>query len=230
MSTPDHHRWEDDLAAWMLGALTVEEAERFEQHLAGCERCRADLDWLRPAVDAVPASVTQLAPPPRLRGRLLGTVRSEARRGAAPERRGGWRSWFAIPRPALAGLAATALIAAGIAGYVLRGDESETTTIQARSSHAAPGANAELVIDGDTGTLSADGLPELKRDQVFQAWVREEGEDELQPSNVFVPDRAGTATATVDGLDDAAQVMVTREPRGGSMHPTTAPLLRANLS
>jgi hypothetical protein len=47
---------------------------------------------------------------------------------------------------------------------------------------------------------------------------------------VFVPDRAGTATATVDGLDDAAQVMVTREPRGGSMHPTTAPLLRANLS
>ncbi len=105
-----------------------------------------------------------------------------------------------------------------------------TTTTQFHSSRAAPGANAELVVDGDSGTLSADGLPELKRDQVFQAWVRDEGEDELQPSNVFVPDRAGAATATVEGLDDAAQVMVTREPRGGSTQPTTAPLLRANLS
>ena len=53
MSTPDHRRWEDDLAAWMLGSLDDDEAERFEQHLAGCERCRADLDRLRPAVDAV---------------------------------------------------------------------------------------------------------------------------------------------------------------------------------
>ncbi len=89
MSTPDHRRWEDDLAAWMLGSLDDDEAERFEQHLAGCERCRADLDWLRPAVDAVPASVTQLpsatesaGPPARDRSQ-----RGPRRRGAAAPRR-----------------------------------------------------------------------------------------------------------------------------------------------
>ncbi|MGH2589618.1 MAG: zf-HC2 domain-containing protein, partial [Actinomycetota bacterium] len=79
MSAEDHRRWEDELAAWMLGALEESEAEEFERHLAQCERCRSDLEWLRPAVDAIPASVTQVAAPPRLRGELLGTVRAEAR-------------------------------------------------------------------------------------------------------------------------------------------------------
>jgi anti-sigma-K factor RskA len=230
VNAQDHRRWEDDLAAWMLGALEEIEAKRFEEHLAGCERCRTDLEWVRPAVDSIPASVTQIPPPPRLRGRLLGTVRSEARRATAPERREGWLSWLRMPRPAVAGLAATALVVAGIAGYVLRGDESETSTFQARSSPAAQGASAELVVEGDSGTLRAQGLPRLQRDQVFQAWVREQGEAELLPSTVFVPDREGRATATVGGLNDAAQVMVTREPRGGSAQPTTAPLLRAKLS
>ena len=41
---------------------------------------------------------------------------------------------------------------------------------------------------------------------------------------MFVPGRGGTATATIPGVEDAARVMVTREPRGGSPQPTTAPL------
>jgi anti-sigma factor RsiW len=229
VSAPDHRRWEDDLAAWMLGALEETEAETFERHLAGCERCRTDLNWLRPAVDTLPASVTQVSPPPRLRGRLLGIVRSEARREATPRRPRRRLPWLAIPRPALAALAATALVAAGIAGYVLRGDESGRTTIQANASREAPRASAELVVQGDSGTLHARGLPGLERDQVFQAWVRDEGEATLKPSTLFVPAGGGTATATIPGLEDAAQVMVTREPRGGSTHPTTRPLLRATL-
>lgn len=229
MSAPDHRRWEDDLAAWMLGALEETEAEAFERHLAGCERCRADLNWLRPAVDTLPASVTQLAPPPRLRGRLLGIVRSEARREAAPQRSRRWFGWLALPRPAVAGLAATALVAAGVAGYVLRGDGPQETTIQASASRQAPRASAELVVEGDSGTLQARGMPKLARDQVFQAWIRDEGEAALKPSTLFVPAGGGTATATIPGLEDAAQVMVTREPRGGSTRPTTRPLLRATL-
>jgi anti-sigma-K factor RskA len=180
-------------------------------------------------VETLPASVTQLAPPPRLRRRLLGIVRTEARREAAPERPRRRLPWLAIPRPALAALAATALVAAGIAGYVLRGDESDRTTIQANASREAPRANAELVVEGDSGTLHARGLPGLKRDEVFQAWVRDEGGAELKPSTLFVPAGGGTATATIPGLEDAAQVMVTREPRGGSTRPTTRPLLRATL-
>ena len=79
--------YEDELAAWVLGALEREEAEAFERHLARCERCRTDLNWLRPAVDTLPASVTQIAPPPRLRG-LLAAVRTEARRAKPRAGRG----------------------------------------------------------------------------------------------------------------------------------------------
>lgn len=229
MSAEDHRRWEDELAAWMLGALEQSEAEEFERHLAQCERCRSDLEWLRPAVDAIPASVTQVAAPPRLRGELLGTVRAEARRAASRPRRSRRRlAGIGVPRPAIAALGAVVVVAAGVAGYALRGDR-DAETLQVRSEPAARGAEAELVVEDGTGTLQASGMPPLRRDQVFQAWVRDEGEAALQPSNVFVPKRGGTATATIPGLEDAAQVLVTREPRGGSTEPTTTPLLRVGI-
>ena len=52
----------------------------------------------------------------------------------------------------------------------------------------------------------------------------------LEPSSLFVSRRDGTAEAAVPGpLDDADAVLVTREPRGGSRHPTSPPLLSADL-
>jgi anti-sigma-K factor RskA len=225
----DHRSFEDDLAAWVLGALDDPDAEAFERHLAGCERCRSDLRWLRPAVDALPAAVTQITPPPRLRGRLLAIVRTEARRESRPRAR--WRRlpWLSVPRPAVAALAATALIAAGVLGYALRGGP-DSATFQATASPAAPRAHAELVVEDGAGTLRARGLPRLKGNRVFQAWVHEPGQAELRPSNVFVPKSGGHATASIAGLENANEVLVTSEPRGGSMHPTTAPLLRMKLS
>jgi anti-sigma-K factor RskA len=228
VSTTEHRRWEDDLAAWMLGALDEPEAERFERHLAGCERCRTDLDRLRPAVDSLPASVTPVAPPPRLRGRLLGIVRAEARREAAPQRRR-WLPRLAIPRPAIAALAAAALVLAGVVGYVVRGDGTDTLTTQFQASQEAREAKAELVVEDGSGTLEARDLPRLKRDEAFQAWIQDEGSTELAPSIVFRPSRGGAATESIGGLEDADLVMVSREPRGGSAQPTTAPLLRAKL-
>ena len=170
-----------------------------------------------------------MAPPPRLRGELLAIVRSEARKETKPERkRGWWPSWLAMPRPAVAALGVAALIAAGIVGYSLRGD-SDTATYQATPSPAAPRAEAELVVENDSGTLHASGLPRLQRDEVFQAWIQNRGQAELVPSKLFEPDRGGTATAIVPGLENAKRVMVTREPRGGSPRPTTKPLLVATL-
>jgi anti-sigma-K factor RskA len=230
VSVQDHRPFEDDLAAWVLGALDEREAEALERHLAGCERCRADLRWLRPAVDALPAAVTQIAPPPRLRSRLLGIVRTEARRRASASlARGRWRSWLPMPRPAVAALAATALIVAGVLGYALRGGD-DTSTFQATPSPAAPRAQAELVVEDGAGTLHARGLPPLKGNREFQAWVSEEGRAGVEPSTVFRPNSAGHATAPIPGLENADQVLVTSEPKGGSTHPTTPPLLRAKLS
>ena len=54
MSETDHTRWKDDVAAYVLGALEPGEAAELERHLAGCADCRAELRWLRPAVDLLP--------------------------------------------------------------------------------------------------------------------------------------------------------------------------------
>ena len=94
MSENGHERRRDELAAYLLGALEPGEAAELERHLAGCEECRTELEWLRPAVQLLPESVQRVEAPPQLRGRLMEQVRSEAEsaarrrsRGASLERR-----------------------------------------------------------------------------------------------------------------------------------------------
>jgi len=97
--------------------------------------------------------------------------------------------------------------------------------VRAEATAAAPaGLEAHLVREGDSGTLELSGLPLPKRGRVYEAWVRR-GET-ISPSTVFVPDRTGAAAVALpDQLENADEVMVTREPVGGSQAPTTTPML-----
>ncbi|MGN6558561.1 MAG: zf-HC2 domain-containing protein, partial [Solirubrobacterales bacterium] len=63
MSADDHTRWSEDLAAYMLGALEPDEVAGFEQHLEGCERCREEMRWFEPALQALPESVERQQQP-----------------------------------------------------------------------------------------------------------------------------------------------------------------------
>jgi anti-sigma factor RsiW len=111
MTDTNHERWSDDLAAYMLGALDPKETAELERHALGCERCRDQLRWLAPAVQALPDSVERLEPPRELRSRILAEVRSDETEAA--RHRG-----LVSRRPAL-GLAALALIVAAVAGYAI---------------------------------------------------------------------------------------------------------------
>jgi anti-sigma-K factor RskA len=227
MNETEHDGRRDDLAAYALGALDPAAAAELERHLAGCEQCRTDLDWLRPAVQLLPESVERVEPPAELRGRLIEQVRSEAERPPAPS---GSRSWFGrrsrgsgmALRP-LAGLA-TALVVAVVAGYAISGGGSGgdgATTVVAGHS---PGVTAELVRQDETGTLRLANLHQLPRDEVLQAWVRR-GSEVVSAKTLFVPNADGTASATIDDMRDVNAVMVTAEPRGGSVQPTSAPIV-----
>jgi anti-sigma-K factor RskA len=224
MSGTGHERWRDELAAYALGALEPGEAAELERHLAGCEACREELDWLRPAVQALPESVERLEAPAELRGRLLAQVRSEAGTAGATQRgRSSWmpRGWSL--RPAT-GLAALALIVAAVAVYAIAGGDSGaggTTTVVA--GHA-PGVTAEMVSNGDSGTLHLTNLQQLPPDEVLQAWVQR-GKRVVSANALFEPNPDGTASATVDDMDGVKTVMVTAEPRGGSVQPTSAPIV-----
>lgn len=242
----DHgERWDDELAAYALDALDPPETELVESHLADCGRCRERVHWLLPAVDMLPAAVAQQEPPSAMRERLLAITRKEAApaepsagalagtRDDAPRRRA-WLSGlegFSM-RAALAGLAVALLLAAGVAGYSLRDDGSA----QVRTYAAVPpgkGSPAEgaLEVSGDAGTLEVRNLPGTGKHEVYQAWVRRTGDGGgIEPSSVFVLAKDGSGVVAIpSGLEGADEVMVTREPVGGSESPHESPLLIAKL-
>jgi Anti-sigma-K factor rskA len=217
-----HGALKEDLPAYALGAL--DDAKELEAHLADCASCQRELAELRLAVDAIAGSVEPRRPPRRLRRRILATTRSQRDATA----RGGeqWRGW----RPVLAVASVAGVLAAGAIGYALRGDGVETTTIAAEPTPAAPaGAQAELVRAGDVAVLRTTGLAPLASGDVYQAWVRDGSS--IEPSSTYVVDRSGAgAVAIPESLAGADEVMVTREPAGGSERPSTAPLIRVSSS
>lgn len=232
--------WHDEMAAYALDALESREAAKLEAHLEDCSSCTERLRWLQPAVDVLPVTVVQQDPSTELRERLMATVRAEAadaHPAAAPARR--WR--LRMPgfgefgmRPALAGFGVALLLVAGVAGYALNSEDPGTSsqTYEARGLDRDSIATGQLVVNGDEGSLEVHGLPPTEKGQVYQAWVRESAADggSIEPSSVFVVAGDGTGRVVIPhGLNDAAEVMVTREPKGGSEHPGESPLITAEI-
>ena len=230
---PDDERLRDDLAAYTLGALGPDEAAEVERHVAECGSCAAQLRWLTPAIDLLPAAVPQRTPPDALRDRLMETVRAEATTTAAAaparERRGpriDWRSFML--RPAT-GLAAVALLAGGVGvGYAVRGEDEPAGPDRVGTEALIANVSATLELHGDSGTLHVNQMPEIGPDQVYEVWVQRGGV--MEPASLFVLNKNGAALAAVPGLEGAEAIAVTVEPRGGSQSPTSDPLLQAELS
>jgi anti-sigma-K factor RskA len=225
MNETEHDRRRDDIAAYLLGALEPGEAAELERHIAGCPECEQELQRLRPAVQVLPETVESVEAPAALRGRLMEQVRSEAAgpQADAPAARQPSRWRFGL-RP-VAGLAALALVVAAIGGYAISdsgsgGGPKTTTVVSGRS----PGVTAEMVREGETGTLRLANLHQLPAGKVLQAWVQR-GERVVSAKALFVPNSDGTATATIDDMDGVNTVMVTAEPRGGSVQPTSKPIV-----
>lgn len=238
MTDMDHDRWRDDLAAYLLGALSADEAAALERHAEACERCRTEMVWLTPAVSALPETVQRMEPPAELRQRLMADVRAEAEPAGATDAPaeggllGRLSAWFrrlgSGPmglRP-VAGFAAAVLVVAAVAGIAIGGGigggASQTSTVVAGT---APGVTAKMISHSSgEGTLQLANVHQVPSDRVLEAWVRRDGEVEPVRA-LFVPDSRGRATTTIADMDGVDLVMVTAEPRGGSDAPTSSPIV-----
>ena len=95
-------------AAYALGALTQNEKQAADRHLADCADCRREVDEFRQVVGVLPLSAPPAIPGTLVKRRLL----AAARGGAARRARSGRSAW-----PAAGWLVAAAAISvAGIAG------------------------------------------------------------------------------------------------------------------
>jgi anti-sigma factor RsiW len=237
---PDHERFQDAAGAYVLGALPGEEHDAYVAHLSSCPACRAEVEELTPAADALPVSVMQMVPPPDLKARIMAEVEREAELLAAagpqadrpPDRRER-RRWFAgwgLPQLAT-GLAVLALgIVLGVGGAALVGDDGRTVTAKVDPAFSKT-AKVELDVRDGQATLVATGLPAPPEGRVYQLWLKKPGQAPQPTSALFRPSRNGTATAAVTGsLKGVEQVLMTDEPDGGSQAPSTDPVLSAELS
>jgi anti-sigma-K factor RskA len=236
----------DDVGSYVLRALPDDEHERFEAHLATCADCRRDVAELQVAADTLPLAAVQVDPPPELRERIMTIVRSEAEllsaAGAradepaaapaakAPRRR---RRWSLSLRPLPAAMAASALIAAGvIGGIVLTGGDDTKTVTGTVQIASAPAARASLELSDDATKLEVRRMPPPPAGKVYQVWLKRPNQDPAPTTALFRTDPSGSADVQIQRgrLKGVDQVLVTAEPDGGSMKPTSTPVIVASTA
>ena len=239
MSTPEHSRHQEDVGVYLLGAMTEAEAHAFEGHMAHCPSCRDEVERLRPAADALPRAVEQLAPPPTLKAALMEVVEREAEGRAdetprpARRRRSLAQRLGALPglRPVLVVAAIALGVAAGFGVARLSEEDESRTVVATVDERRIPEASARLQLQGqgdDGAILRVQEMPRLDPNRVYQAWVLRDGTIVPQPT-FEVGDNGGGAVAIPEDLSDAEQVLVTRERRGGASAPSEEPILAVRL-
>jgi anti-sigma factor RsiW len=138
-----------DLAGYLTKSLDAEQNRAVEDHLAGCDECRAEAESLQEwtmALEAVPEAMLLDGPPEDadlLLQRTLRQVRGEA---AGVRRR----------RSALVGVAAAVVVAASIAtgavvGRVTGGADPIVAQPTASAPTVAPGTRTATTVDPSTG-------------------------------------------------------------------------------
>ncbi len=216
------HRFGEDAAAYALGALDSAEAEAFRAHLADCAACQREVAEFEQTTGALPESATQYQVPKDLRRRVLREVRATPKAQAA-SRTAPARSW----RPALAwgGAFAAAVVVAVVVVVALSSGGSSTKTIQASTG------SAELRITSGHGDLIVHRLPQLPAGRIYEMWVQRGSATPTPTGTLFGVRADGSAAVGVPGsLGGVSAVMVTQEPAGGTLAPTSAPVIVAPVT
>ena len=214
----DHARYQDDIGAYLLGALNDLERKAFERHLAECPGCREEVERLRPAADALPGSVEQLEPPPELKARLMAEVERDTKVATLP-RRGRPTRLLAVAAVLLLGL---------VAGFgIAQLGSEDTRTVTATVADAMPRAGGTLQVADDEATLRLHDMPDLGGARVYQVWLRH-GE-RLVPARTFEVGPDGRGDVGLPDVRDADGVYVTREARGGAQVPSEDPIVSVPL-
>jgi anti-sigma-K factor RskA len=239
MSSRGHEQYEENVGAYLLGALPELETEVFEKHLQTCASCRNEVEQLRVASEALPRAVEPVVPPPELKESLMATVWAEVgERQEEKERRRAPRFLERLPRlsPAFAAVAAACVLAIGVGigiGVANIGGSSEKTVAAVVDHTRAPSGAASLTVPSGRGPgalLTVQGLPNPGPGKVYEVWVQRGGT--MEPAGaLFSVGSGGSGSAGIPAsLKDAEAVAVTAERDGGALKPTQMPVLTVKLT
>ena len=227
MSESVHREVFENLAAYVLGALPLEDRAHTAAHLEECPVCAEDAAGLQRAATRLSERVPQVAPPPELRDRIMAVVESEAsllnptRATPAPSRR------RTSPAPRWAATAAALALGVGV-GAVVLGDRGDTGPDTRTLSANVGRGHAWVEVTDDQAHLVVDGLAAPDKGKVYELWIQS-GDEAPRPASddideaLFVVQRGRVAIPA--RLSEGDRVMVTEEPAGGSGVPTAQPVV-----
>jgi anti-sigma factor RsiW len=212
----DHSDIESLLCAYALGAVNEDERTAITAHITNCQSCQQQLQHLHTASGQLSIDVPQLHPSSALKERIMHEVRTEAElfkaaRTTPTPRRRRPSLQFALPALALAAVIAVIIVISGGQGSVIV--KPSNTAIQ-----------ATLRINGSSAKLVADDIPAPNANHIYEVWL-ENAQGTISPANILFTVHDQRADISIPNLHGATQVLITREPAGGSPQPTTAPLL-----
>jgi anti-sigma-K factor RskA len=210
-----------DASPYVLGALEPDEARAFVRHMRRCAVCRDEVAALAPVLDSLPASAPPHLVPRALRRRVLRAVRAEPRVAPAAPRRRIRPVRHLAPAGWLA-LGATMAAVAVVAQIDMPGPREHTLPARV--------GQAQLRVDGGHGELIVERLPSLPPSRTYELWVQRGGRRPV-PSTLFGVTSRGSADVGVPGdLHGVTRLLVTVEPRAGSLHPTTRAVIQLPLT
>jgi hypothetical protein len=220
-------------AAYALDALDGDDLRAFEDHLAGCERCREDLSSFRGAAAALAYDVELPPLPEMLEHRILDAARAE-RPNVVP-----LRHRLAVPAAAVGLAAAAAAVVLGI--WVARLSDSldrERSAAKAKTSvidilsdcsrvPAQAGRGSVCVAPTRKAVLIADDLERAGAGKTYEAWVVTG--KRAEPAGLFQAGPGRHYLQLTRPVPSGATVGVTLERSGGVPAPTTSMVLQARV-
>ena len=183
------------------------------------------------------ANALAMAPPqhraPRgLKRRVMRAVRetdAQTHGSTAPSARRLGTGRF-VARPALAAVAAFAVVVVVIGAIIVGSNGSSGTRTIAAAVAGSPGT-AQLSVSGGHGQLVLRNFPQPAAGHIYEMWELRSGAKAPAPTGtLFSVSSSGTGNVGVPGgLHGISKVLVTQEPAGGSLAPTTTPVIVASL-
>jgi anti-sigma-K factor RskA len=239
-----HEELRELIAAYALGAVSAEEAERVREHLTDCDDCRAEANALAETAASLALAVEAEPLPEGFVERVIARVAvpdspaepagdAPAELAAVPERPPARRPERSRPR--LVHVLAYAALAVGIAVMAFnlwtlqRESQRERRLLQAIVRYEGMWLRGEgeaagrMVGTRDGGLFVASGLPKPPSGHTYQLWLIDAAGP--RSGGTFEVSNGVSVVRTEESLDDVQGVAVTIEPAGGSRSPTSDPII-----
>jgi len=236
MAQDEHTPYLENIPAYAIGALDVDDVAALEEHLQNCASCRTELAEYHAMSESLLTAIPPKQPSVALRKQLQSHLPGAKRKSRLP-------TALTFGRFAL-GFAAIILIVLNITSLVqIRTIQNQQTALlnQVEDAQVAlalmSSPNAQILpLTGDTvsGTLLLDkqnntavliarNLPQLGDEKTYQIWLVEEDGGRVS-AGLFRPESGQPYTTKAilpsQTLTDYLGIGVTVEPSGGSEAPT----------